>query len=142
MIEYSDGSVLAQVSATDMRMPIQYALTYPDRAEAPVPKIDWAEARKWEFLPPDFEKFPLLKLAYECQEAGGSATCTLNAADEIAVAGFLQGRIGFLSIHEIVQETLSSYRPAHPDRLAISWRLIGNREFWPANWRTATWPVL
>jgi 1-deoxy-D-xylulose-5-phosphate reductoisomerase len=107
MIEYTDGSVLAQISATDMRMPIQYALTYPDRAEAPVPKIDWAEARKWEFLPPDFEKFPLLELAYQCQEAGGSATCTLNAADEIAVEAFLQGRIGFLSIHEIVQETLS-----------------------------------
>src|SRR5579864_6609246 len=59
MIEYSDGSVLAQISATDMRMPIQYALTYPDRCEAPVPKIDWAEAQKWEFAPPDFEKFPL-----------------------------------------------------------------------------------
>ena len=88
-------------------MPIQYALTYPDRAEAPVPKIDWAEARRWEFLPPDFEKFPLLKLAYQCQESGGSATCILNAADEIAVEAFLQGRIGFLSIHEIVQETLS-----------------------------------
>src|SRR5215471_18051183 len=107
MIEYSDGSVLAQVCATDMRMPIQYALTYPDRCEAPVPKIDWRQARKWEFQPPDFEKFPLLKLAYECQEAGGSATCTLNAADEIAVEAFLQGRIGFLAIHEIVQETLS-----------------------------------
>jgi 1-deoxy-D-xylulose-5-phosphate reductoisomerase len=107
MIEYSDGSVLAQISATDMRMPIQYALTYPDRAEAPVPKIDWAEVRRWEFLPPDFEKFPLLKLAYQCQESGGSATCILNAADEIAVEAFLQGRIGFLSIHEIVQETLS-----------------------------------
>jgi 1-deoxy-D-xylulose-5-phosphate reductoisomerase len=107
MIEYSDGSVLAQVSATDMRMPIQYALTYPDRCEAPVPKIDWREARKWEFLPPDFEKFPLLRLAYQCQEAGGSATCTLNAADEVAVEAFLQGRIGFLAIHEIVQETLS-----------------------------------
>jgi 1-deoxy-D-xylulose-5-phosphate reductoisomerase len=107
MIEYSDGSVLAQISATDMRMPIQYALTYPDRTGAPVPKIDWAESRTWEFLPPDFEKFPLLKLAYQCQESGGSATCTLNAADEIAVEAFLQGRIGFLSIHEIVQETLS-----------------------------------
>jgi 1-deoxy-D-xylulose-5-phosphate reductoisomerase len=107
MIEYSDGSVLAQVCATDMRMPIQYALTYPDRCEAPVPKIDWRQARRWEFQPPDFEKFPLLKLAYQCQEAGGSATCTLNAADEIAVEAFLQGRIGFLAIHEIVQETLS-----------------------------------
>jgi 1-deoxy-D-xylulose-5-phosphate reductoisomerase len=82
MIEYSDGSVLAQISATDMRMPIQYALTYPDRSEAPVPKIDWAEA-------------------------GGSATCTLNAADEVAVEAFLQGRIGFPEISEIVEETLS-----------------------------------
>src|SRR5215471_8536314 len=107
MIEFSDGSVLAQVSATDMRMPIQYALTYPDRCEAPVPKIDWAQARQWEFLPPDTTKFPLLKLAYECQEAGGSATCILNAADEVAVEAFLQGRIGFLAIYEIVQETLA-----------------------------------
>jgi 1-deoxy-D-xylulose-5-phosphate reductoisomerase len=88
-------------------MPIQYALTYPDRSAAPVPKIDWAEARKWEFLPPDYEKFPLLKLAYRCLEAGGSATCTLNAADEIAVEAFLQGQIAFPSIYEIVSETLS-----------------------------------
>jgi 1-deoxy-D-xylulose-5-phosphate reductoisomerase len=107
MIEYSDGSVLAQISATDMRMPIQYALTYPDRCEAPVPRINWAEARQWEFLPPDFQKFPLLKLAYQCQENGGSATCTLNAADEIAVEAFLEERIGYPAIYEIVSETLS-----------------------------------
>jgi 1-deoxy-D-xylulose-5-phosphate reductoisomerase len=114
MIEYSDGSVLAQICATDMRMPIQYALTYPDRFEAPVPKLNWAEARKWEFLPPDFEKFPLLKLAYQCQETGGSATCTLNAADEIAVEAFLLGKIGFLSIYEIVAETLSKMPVCSP----------------------------
>lgn len=107
MVEYRDGSVLAQISATDMRMPIQYALTWPERAEAPVPKINWAEARRWEFLPPDFEKFPLLGLAYRCQETGGSATCTLNAADEIAVEAFLEGRIGFCSIAELVEETLA-----------------------------------
>ena len=107
MIEYSDGSVLAQISATDMRMPIQYALTWPGRSQAPVPRIDWMQARQWEFLPPDFDKFPLLKLAYQCQEAGGSATCTLNAADEIAVEAFLQGTIAFTSIYEIVSETLS-----------------------------------
>ena len=107
MIEYSDGSVLAQISATDMRMPIQYALTYPDRCEAPVPKIDWSAARRWEFLPPDCGRFPLLRLAYECQRAGGSATCTLNAADEIVVEAFLQGKIGFVAISELVQETLS-----------------------------------
>jgi 1-deoxy-D-xylulose-5-phosphate reductoisomerase len=114
MIEYSDGSVLAQICATDMRMPIQYALTYPDRCEAPVPKLNWAEARNWEFLAPDFDKFPLLKLAYRCQEAGGSAACTLNAADEIAVEAFLQGNIGFLSIYEIVSETLSKMPVCSP----------------------------
>lgn len=107
MIEYTDGSVLAQIAATDMRMPIQYALTYPDRAGAPVPKIDWRQARQWDFLPPDFAKFPLLRLAYDCLEAGGSATCTLNAADEIAVEAFLEGRISFPAIWEVVQETLS-----------------------------------
>jgi 1-deoxy-D-xylulose-5-phosphate reductoisomerase len=107
MIEYTDGSVLAQISATDMRMPIQYALTYPDRWEAPVPKVDWNQARTWEFLPPDQRKFPLLRLAYQCLETGGGATCTLNAADEIAVEAFLQGRIGFLQIAEVVSETLS-----------------------------------
>ncbi len=107
MIEYSDGSVLAQICATDMRMPIQYALTYPERCAAPVPKIDWSEARKWEFYPPDMERFPMLKLAYQCQETGGSATCILNAADEIAVEAFLQRRIGFLAIFEVVDETLS-----------------------------------
>jgi 1-deoxy-D-xylulose-5-phosphate reductoisomerase len=106
MVEYTDGSVIAQVSATDMRMPIQYALTYPERAEAPVPRLDWSEATQWTFQPPDFNRFPLLKLAYEAQETGGSATCTLNAADEIAVAAFLEGRISFPAIAATIRETL------------------------------------
>jgi 1-deoxy-D-xylulose-5-phosphate reductoisomerase len=106
MIEYSDGSILAQVSATDMRMPIQYALTYPERMQAPVPKLDWTEARRWEFSPPDFAKFPLLRLAYQCQQAGGSATCTLNAADEVAVEAFLERRISFPAITNVVEETI------------------------------------
>jgi 1-deoxy-D-xylulose-5-phosphate reductoisomerase len=114
MIEYRDGSVIAQVSATDMRMPIQYALTYPERVQAPVPKIDWSEARRWEFGPPDFAKFPLLKLAYECQEAGGSATCTLNAADEVAVEAFLERRIDFPSIYKIVERTVSKLARRQP----------------------------
>jgi 1-deoxy-D-xylulose-5-phosphate reductoisomerase len=114
MIEYTDGSVLAQIAATDMRMPIQYALTYPDRADAPVPKIDWRQARQWDFLPPDFAKFPLLRLAYDCLEAGGSATCTLNAADEIAVEAFLAGRIPFPAIWEVVRETLSKMPVRQP----------------------------
>jgi 1-deoxy-D-xylulose-5-phosphate reductoisomerase len=107
MVEYNDGSVIAQISATDMRMPIQYALTYPERSSAPVPRLNWQQARTWEFHPPDFEKFPLLKLAYQAQETGGSATCTLNAADEVAVEAFLGGEIGFPAIAEVVEETLS-----------------------------------
>jgi len=106
MVEYNDGSVIAQVCATDMRMPIQYALTWPERSHAPVPKIDWSKTRRWDFCAPDFDKFPLLRLAYRCQETGGSATCTLNAADEIAVEAFLAERIDYLQIAAIVEETL------------------------------------
>ena len=107
MVEYNDGSIIAQVSATDMRMPIQYAMTYPERERAPVPRLDWTQPRTWDFSAPDFQKFRLLKLAYEAQERGGSATCTLNAADEIAVEAFLDGRIPFPAIAEIVEETLA-----------------------------------
>lgn len=106
MVEYSDGSVIAQICATDMRMPIQYAMTWPERDEAPVPRIDWREARTWEFHPPDFARFPLLRLAYEAQSAGGASACILNAADEIAVESFLEQRISFLEIASIVEETL------------------------------------
>ena len=106
MVEYNDGSVIAQISTTDMRMPIQYALTWPDRNTAAVPRMDWTITRTWNFEPPDMNKFPLLRLARESQEAGGSATCTLNAADEIAVSAFLEERIPFTGIAEVVEETL------------------------------------
>jgi 1-deoxy-D-xylulose-5-phosphate reductoisomerase len=106
MVEFADGSVVAQVSATDMRMPIQYALTYPERADAPVPRLDWAQSAQWTFDPPDYAKFPLLKLAYAAQETGGSATCTLNAADEIAVEAFLAGRISYPAVAAAIAETL------------------------------------
>jgi 1-deoxy-D-xylulose-5-phosphate reductoisomerase len=106
MVEYNDGSVIAQVSATDMRMPIQYAMTYPERHCAPVARLDWGQPRTWSFSAPDFAKFPLLKLAYQAQEQGGSATCTLNAADEVAVGAFLDGKIPFPAIAATVEETL------------------------------------
>jgi 1-deoxy-D-xylulose-5-phosphate reductoisomerase len=106
MVEYNDGSVIAQISATDMRMPIQYALTYPARNAAPVPRLDWTETRTWNFSAPDLDKFPALRLAYEAQRADGSATCTLNAADEIAVEAFLREEISFPSIAAVVEETL------------------------------------
>ena len=106
MVEYTDGSVIAQISATDMRMPIQYALTYPAREAAPVPRLNWTEARNWSFSAPDFDKFPALRLAYQAQRQGGSATATLNAADEIAVEAFLKEQISFPSIAAVVEETL------------------------------------
>lgn len=106
MVEYTDGSVIAQISATDMRMPIQYALTYPERASAPVPRLDWSQSARWTFDPPDFNKFPLLNLAYQAQESGGSATVTLNAADEIAVEAFLARQIPYPAIASTIAETL------------------------------------
>ncbi len=114
MVEYNDGSVIAQVSATDMRMPIQYALTYPERQRAPVARLDWTQPRTWNFFAPDLEKFRLLKLAYQAQEQGGSATCTLNAADEVAVEAFLEGRIPFPAIAATVEETLQRHPGSEP----------------------------
>jgi 1-deoxy-D-xylulose-5-phosphate reductoisomerase len=116
MVEYNDGSVIAQVCATDMRMPIQYAMTWPDREPAPVARLDWKQNRHWDFEAPDFGRFPLLALAYKAQKAGGSATCTLNAADEVAVEAFLREQIAFPAIAEVVEDTLA----AMPSREAVS----------------------
>jgi 1-deoxy-D-xylulose-5-phosphate reductoisomerase len=118
LVEFCDSSVVAQVCATDMRMPIQYAMTYPERADAPVPRLDWQQSRRWEFYPPDFDKFPLLRLAYDAQEAGGSATCVLNAADEVAVEAFLGEQISFLAIADVVTETLSRVAARTPRTIA------------------------
>ena len=106
LVEYLDGSVIAQVCATDMRMPIQYALTYPERAAAPVPRLDWSQAAQWSFEPPDYQRFPLLRMAYEAVSAGGSASATLNAADEVAVEAFLTRKIPFPGIAATVAECL------------------------------------
>ena len=116
MVEYNDGSVIAQVCATDMRMPIQYALTWPERAPAPVPRLDWKLKRQWDFEAPDLDRFPLLRLAFEAMAAGGSATCTLNAADEVAVEAFLREQIAFPAIAAVVEDTLA----AQPSREAAS----------------------
>jgi 1-deoxy-D-xylulose-5-phosphate reductoisomerase len=118
MVELNYGRVIAQMSATDMRMQIQYALTYPERADAPVPRLDWRESAKWTFDPPDFRKFPLLKLAYQAQEAGGAATAVLNAADEIAVEAFLAGAIPFPGIAAAVAETLARVPHCSPSSIA------------------------
>ncbi|MDQ6678315.1 MAG: 1-deoxy-D-xylulose-5-phosphate reductoisomerase [Acidobacteriota bacterium] len=118
MVEYNDGSIVAQISATDMRMPIQYALTWPERASTPVPKMDWTQPRTWDFAPPDLDRFPALRLAYRTLETGGSAGCTLNAADEIAVEAFLEERIPFPAIASIAEEALARVPVRWPQSVA------------------------
>src|SRR5271157_3796198 len=108
MVEFVDGSLLAQLPVTDMRLPILYALTYPDRVESDL-RFPVQELRRLDFSPPDLEKFPCLRLAYEAVEAGGAKTIALNAADEVAVAAFLDGALGFeeipATIKAVVGET-------------------------------------
>lgn len=108
MVEFVDGSLLAQLSVTDMRLPILYALTYPDRIESEL-RFPVQELRQLDFAPPDLERFPCLRLAYEAVEAGGAKTIALNAADEVAVSAFLEGGIGFpeiaATIEAVIDET-------------------------------------
>ena len=107
LVEFQDGSVMAQLAPADMKMPIRYALTYPERQAGPEDrKLRWDSVRQLEFEPPDREKFPLLALAYEALEAGGAAGCVLNAADEVAVQAFLDGKIRFTAIADIAKYTL------------------------------------
>jgi len=119
MIEFQDGSVIAQLGVTDMKMPIQYALYYPERKPCPQSrKLDWKIVRQWDFEPPDREKFPALGLAYRALESGGSAGCTLNAADEVAVEAFLNGQISFLAMADVVAGTLASVPVEQPRSIA------------------------
>ncbi|HKD85280.1 MAG TPA: 1-deoxy-D-xylulose-5-phosphate reductoisomerase [Terriglobales bacterium] len=111
LVEFVDGSLLAQLSVTDMRLPILYALTYPDRIESEL-RFPVQELRQLDFAPADFDKFPCLRLAYEAVEAGGTKTIALNAADEVAVAAFLEGAIGFLDIPATIK-TIVGETPAH-----------------------------
>jgi 1-deoxy-D-xylulose-5-phosphate reductoisomerase len=109
MVEFVDGSILAQFSVTDMRLPILYALTYPDRIESDM-RFPVMDLRHLEFLPPDMEKFPCLRLAYEAAGSGGAKPVALNAADEVAVAAFLDGHIRFDEIPVIIEQVLSGTR--------------------------------
>jgi 1-deoxy-D-xylulose-5-phosphate reductoisomerase len=106
MVEFVDGSVLAQLGSPDMRIPIAYALAWPDRMSTPAQRLDFAALARLDFEAPDLERFPALKLAREALEAGGSAPVVLNAANEIAVASFLAGQIRFNDIVRIVEEML------------------------------------
>jgi 1-deoxy-D-xylulose-5-phosphate reductoisomerase len=106
MVEFVDGSILAQFSVTDMRLPILYALTYPERIQSDM-RFSVSNLRHLDFCPPDLKKFPCLRLAYEAAEAGGAKTVALNAADEVAVAAFLEAKIGFDEIPRIIEDVLN-----------------------------------
>lgn len=111
MVEYGDGSVLAHLGKADMRIPIQYALTWPERQENPFPKLDFTQLTGLEFYEPDVEKFPALALSYEVGRIGKSAPAVLNGANEVAVAAFLQERIGFMDISALVEWVVEQHAP-------------------------------
>jgi 1-deoxy-D-xylulose-5-phosphate reductoisomerase len=108
MVEFRDGSIIAQIGVPDMRIPIGYALSYPERLTACEGGIlNLMEAGPLEFFRPDFERFPNLRLAFEAARAGGIMPAVLNAANEVAVSAFLEGSIGFLQMPEVIRKTLS-----------------------------------
>jgi 1-deoxy-D-xylulose-5-phosphate reductoisomerase len=111
MVEFLDGSVLAQLGLTDMRIAIQYALTYPGRWRTPLPSLDICKMPKLEFLEPDLEKFPCLDLAYRALRTGGTAPAVLNAANEVAVEAFLNNSIAFHEIPQIIESVLDAHTP-------------------------------
>ena len=114
LVEYTDGSVLAQLGNPDMRTPIAYALAYPERIDAGVPSLDLFQIARLDFEAPDFERFPCLQLAYAALRAGGTAPAILNAANEVAVAAFLDRHLSFLGIPRLIEATLAAL-PAGPE---------------------------
>ncbi|MGC2161186.1 MAG: 1-deoxy-D-xylulose-5-phosphate reductoisomerase [Silvibacterium sp.] len=113
LVEYIDGSILAQISVTDMRLPILYAMSYPERVESDL-TFDMAALGQLDFQPPDFERFPCLRLAYEAAEKGGAHSIALNAADEIAVEAFLDAQIPFTAIPRTIEAVLQATPESHP----------------------------
>jgi 1-deoxy-D-xylulose-5-phosphate reductoisomerase len=118
MVELTDGSIIAQLGITDMRLPIQYAFSYPDRWAGPLPSLDLARAGRLDFEVPDTDAFPCLRLAYRALHAERSLPVVLNAANEIAVALFLAGKLGFTSIADVIARTMAVHRPAGVGSLA------------------------
>jgi 1-deoxy-D-xylulose-5-phosphate reductoisomerase len=112
MVELTDGSIIAQLGVTDMRLPIQYAFSYPERWAASLPSLDLARAARLDFEIPDTDAFPCLRLAYRALDAERSLPVVLNAANEVAVARFLDSRLGFTEIHTVIERTMSAHRPA------------------------------
>jgi 1-deoxy-D-xylulose-5-phosphate reductoisomerase len=120
MVELTDGSVIAQLGVTDMRLPIQYACSYPERWEAALPSLDLARAGRLDFTSPAHDRFPCLGLAYRALRTGGTLPVVLNAANEVAVESFLEGKLGFMDIPRVIQRTMDAHDvEAHPTLQAI-----------------------
>ena len=126
MVELSDGSVIAQLGVTDMRLPIQYACSYPERWEAMLPPLDITRAGRLEFFPPAHDRFPCLGLAYHALRAGGTVPVVLNAANEVAVELFLEGRLGFMAIPRVIAETMG----AHESEPVTTLRVVRRADAW------------
>jgi 1-deoxy-D-xylulose-5-phosphate reductoisomerase len=116
LVEFNDGSILAQLSVTDMRLPILYALTFPERIQSDL-RFNVLDLKRLDFVAPDLNKFPCLRLAYQAAEAGGAKSIALNAADEIAVAAFLRGEIGFNDIPKTVAAVMGETQDSHPESI-------------------------
>jgi len=117
MVELVDGSILAQLGPTDMRYAIQYALTYPDRRPTPLPRLDFSTALHLEFHPPDLERFPCVRLAYDALRRGGTMPAVLNAANEVAVTAFLEHRLSFLAIPAVIERVMREHEPEEPRQI-------------------------
>jgi 1-deoxy-D-xylulose-5-phosphate reductoisomerase len=126
MVETTDGATLAQLSLPDMRLPIGYALAYPDRLATPFGAIDWTALGRLDFESPDGEAFPCLGLAYQAGTAGGTAPACLNGANEVAVAAFLEGRIGWTDIARVIEVTLAECDVVEPE--GLDHVLVADRE--------------
>jgi 1-deoxy-D-xylulose-5-phosphate reductoisomerase len=109
LVELTDGSMIAQLGVTDMRLPIQYACSYPDRWETTLPTLDLTRTGKLEFHEPAHDRFPCLALAYRALRTGGSVPVVLNAANEVAVEAFLEGKLGFTAIPRVIEKTMNAH---------------------------------
>lgn len=122
MVQFADGSIKAQLGLPDMKLPIQYAFTYPDRVETKYPRLDFGLCSQFTFERPDLERFRNLALAFDAMERGGNMPCILNAANEVVVASFLQGKTGFLEMSDIIEKTMSDshfiQQPGYEDYVA------------------------
>ncbi len=119
MVELIDGSVIAQLGVTDMRLPIQYACSYPERWDAPLPPLDLVRAGKLEFSEPDHARFPCLGLAYRALRTGGTLPVVLNAANEVAVEAFLDGKLGFTAIPRLIERAMNAHAVARVSTLDV-----------------------